>query len=82
MTAHPQFGLVFPESVPNDGPGLQRKPRKGDRLIYKGQPLGEVISVEGNLCWFRHVETGIVDPFIWRFRSTGTLNTLISLETP
>lgn len=78
MIAHPDFARVFPESVPSPD-GLQRKPRKGDKLIYQGRPLGEVVSVEGNLCWFRHVDSGVVDPFIWQFPREGVLNSLIRI---
>ena len=74
-----EFYRVFPEAEPRPG-GLQRKPRKGDRLIYKGQPLGVVTSVEGNLCWFRHATSGAVDPFIWQFPADGVLNNAIRID--
>lgn len=79
MAVQPDFLDVFPEARDVPG-GLTRKPRKGDRLVYKGAPLGVVTRVEGNLCWFTDAETGIVDPFIWYFPREGTMNCLISIE--
>jgi len=37
------------------------KPRKGDPVTYRGRSLGNVTSVDGNLCWTDR------DSFIWRF---------------
>jgi hypothetical protein len=41
------------------------RPRKGDKLSYKGQPKGIVTRVEGNLCY---VDAYGEAPFIWCFR--------------
>lgn len=59
--------------------GLQRKPRAGDRILYRGQPYGVVARVEGNLCWTTR-EDGTTDPFIWNFPRDGRMNLLFSID--
>lgn len=50
-----------------------QKPRKGDPITYRGEPAGEVVRIDGNLCW----TTANGDaPFIWRFPRTHDLNNL------
>lgn len=48
------------------------KPRKGMKIEYKdpftGKELkGEVMRVEGNLCWTKYEGKEEILPFIWRF---------------
>ena len=52
--------------------GLTRKPRIGEKITYKGEPYGEVVSVsDDNLCWVRKPARGkmteVDTVFIWRF---------------
>jgi hypothetical protein len=45
------------------------KPRKGDIVSYCNQPVGEVLSVDGSLCWVNYPESmGGPNPFIWAFK--------------
>ena len=45
------------------------KPRVGDTITYRGEVVGNVTRVEGNLCW-RSYPDGESLPFIWCFRDT------------
>ncbi len=48
------------------------KPRKGANVYYKGELVGQVLSVEGNLCWVNYPDSmGGPNPFIWRFLEQG-----------
>lgn len=46
------------------------RPRAGDPVIYRspvrGTVIGEVVRVEGNLCWTDYGD-GEPGPFIWAF---------------
>jgi hypothetical protein len=42
------------------------KPRIGQPITYKGEVVGVVTRVDGNLCW-RSYPNGESLPFIWRF---------------
>lgn len=48
--------------------GRTKKPRVGDPIRYRGDVVGSVTRVEGNLCW-RTYPNGEALPFIWRFRN-------------
>ena len=48
-------------------------PRIGQPITYRGEIVGTVTRVEGNLCW-RSYPDGESLPFIWRFKDG--LNTL------
>ena len=41
------------------------RPRVGDDVTYKGQPLGTVLNVDKCLCWTSGSTEG---PFIWCFK--------------
>ena len=42
------------------------RPRVGQTIVYRGEPVGRVTSVDGNLCW-RTYPDGESLPFIWAF---------------
>ena len=42
------------------------KPRKGDRLSYRGAPEGTVTRLDGDICHYEK-ESGESTLFIWRF---------------
>lgn len=41
------------------------KPQVGQPVTYRGEHVGTVQRVDGNLCWVNY-PTG-TEPFIWRF---------------
>ena len=44
-----------------------QRPRVGDTIAYRGEPVGVVTRVENGLCW-RTYPDGESLPFIWCFR--------------
>lgn len=52
----------------NTMPYEANKPQVGQIVTYRGETVGRVTSVEGNLCWVNYA-TGPA-PFIWRFKDT------------
>jgi hypothetical protein len=42
------------------------RPRVGQVISYRGEPVGKVTNVEGGLCW-RSYPDGESLPFIWCF---------------
>jgi len=54
---------------------LTRKPIPGETIRHQDGRTFQVVSVVGNLCWFRH-EDGATDCFIWQFHDG--LNRLFS----
>ena len=51
----------------------KHRPRVGQPVTYEGRVVGNVTSVEGNLCYVPY-DGGKPAPFIWCFKSE--LNTL------
>lgn len=56
-----------------------RKPRVGQPLTYRGEHIGTVRRVEGNLCVINYADGSEPSPFIWRFHDG--LNTMFDWPT-
>ena len=48
----------------------ETKPHKNQKVFYKGDYVGDVLKVEGNLCWVKYPDN-TSNPFIWRFKGTN-----------
>ena len=57
------------------------KPRVVSKVYYKGEYVGKVKRVDGNICWVRYPEhLGGLQSFIWRFKSPGGYEELNNLH--
>jgi hypothetical protein len=54
-------------------------PKEGQRVRYKGEEVGVVVEVGGNICTFQDSE-GETEVFLWRMASDDTHNTLFTWE--